>query len=344
MSSATQTSAAVVLDLGSHGFRSLRRTGRTLTARRARAAYCTLPNSEPRRRLLDQIELPHAVADGELVLVGDAADEYARLFGTPPLALLPGGRVPADDPPARQLIATLVEALLPPGTPGTTCRLILPGDGEDAEFLSRVVKLRGYAPHAVTQTDAFATAAMAGSAYSGVLLHCGADRWQMTALLNGRTVARVVAEGGTNELDRRTAEDAAEILYEPTGGRFLDVESARRARESFRGSLAKPEGEAAERNARLHTAAVAEVVREAAARFAGHRVLRRLTTPMPVYLSGGAARIAGFRRIVAAVLAEVPLPFPTGDLHAAPESEYVAARGALIGAELDGAGELRRAA
>ena len=94
------------LDLGVHRFRSLRRVGGRTVGRGCRAAYGALPDSPARRRLLDQVGLDYATTqagrDGEaaeLLLFGDAADEYAKLFGTPPLALLPDGAV-ADRRPA----------------------------------------------------------------------------------------------------------------------------------------------------------------------------------------------------------------------------------------------------
>ena len=282
------------LDLGSHRFRSLRRGGSATVGRASRAAYGTLPDSPARRALLEQVGLAYAVAGGggedasELVLIGDAADEYARLFGTPALPLLHHGAVPTDDPPARQLIGTLIDGLLPdPLAPGEPVNVVYPGGPAERRFLSGVIKLRGYEPIAVDPAEAFAAAAMGSVGLRGVALVCGAERWDLAVILNGRCVARCTAEGGAAALDARRAEDRERIVYEEDGRRLLDVEGCRRDRETFRGTLAEPGGEEEEAIAELHAAALAELFAEAADRFAGVPALRNVGKPLPLVVGGG---------------------------------------------------------
>ena len=352
--SATPRPCLTVLDLGAHRFRSLRRSGKRLVGRSCRAAYGALPDSPARRRLLEQVGLNFATTRAgstddegdaaELLLFGDAAEEYAKLFGTPPLALLPDGKVPTDDPPARQIVAALIDALLPdPLTEAEPVKVIFPGKDADREFLTRVIRLRGYEPSAVDPAEAFAAAAMPATGFRGLALICGADRWELAAVLGGKVVARCVAEGGTMALDRRRAEDRFEVVYERDGEKYLDVDACRRAREEFSGCLLSPEGKEETAIAELHADALAELFAEAAGRFAREPALRHIHKPLPIYCGGGAARIAGFTELVERELTAAEFPIPLGSVATAPTDEYLTARGALILAELDAAAIDRKA-
>ncbi len=348
--SVTPRPCLTALDLGAHRFRSLRRSGGRTIGRSCRAAYGTLPDSPARRRLLEQVGLNFATtradsyaADGdagesELLLFGDAADEYAKLFGTPPLALLPDGKVPTDDPPARQIVAALIDSLLPdPLAADEPVKVVFPGKAADREFLTRVIRLRGYEPEAVDSAEAFAAATMPATGFRGLALICGADRWELAATLGGKVVARCVAEGGTTALDRRRAEDRAEVVYERDGEKYLDVQACRRTREEFAGTLLAPIGEEEAAVAELHAAALGELFAEAASRFAREPALRHIHKPLPVFCGGGAARIAGFAELVERELTAAQFPIPLGPVAAVKPDEYLTARGALILAELDNA-------
>jgi hypothetical protein len=102
----------IALDVGSHEIRSLRIDRGKLIARRCRAAYAVLDDTANHRTLLQQVAVPFATCEGQLLIYGDDADKVTQLFRIPCLELLPGGELPTDDPPARQMIATLIESLI----------------------------------------------------------------------------------------------------------------------------------------------------------------------------------------------------------------------------------------
>src|SRR5687768_7787811 len=90
----------VALDVGTSRMRSLRRERGELVGRSVPAAFALVPDEPSSRTLLARSGLAFAAGDGELALVGDAAVLNAAVFGAMPLRLLPGGLLPADDPPA----------------------------------------------------------------------------------------------------------------------------------------------------------------------------------------------------------------------------------------------------
>jgi|GEM_PF-322943 len=102
----------IALDVGTHEFRSLRIANGKLIARRCRAAYAVVDDTVNHRTMLKQASVSYAVGEEQLLIYGDDAERVSQLFRIPCLELLPGGDVPADDPPARQMIAALIESLI----------------------------------------------------------------------------------------------------------------------------------------------------------------------------------------------------------------------------------------
>ncbi|MBM4075733.1 MAG: hypothetical protein FJ267_08840, partial [Planctomycetes bacterium] len=104
------------LDLGSTQFRSLRLFDSELIGRQCRAIYASMPDSASHRRLLDQSNARYACCGGDLVLFGDQAIEWGEILNLHIVSLLPGGRVPQSDPVARQILALMLDAVLPQAT------------------------------------------------------------------------------------------------------------------------------------------------------------------------------------------------------------------------------------
>ncbi|NOX55387.1 MAG: hypothetical protein GXP27_13305, partial [Planctomycetes bacterium] len=204
------------LDIGSHHLRSLRiGPDFTLRARKCRASYAVLPDSPAHQRLLEQAGVSYAVCDGSLLLLGDAALEYANLFQVRPAALLPAGHVPKADPLARQILAALTDSLLPePDRREDVCCFTSSfakngewADREDEEFFARLIRLKGYAPVAISQSLALVLAELADEAFSGIGAVFGASCSQAVLAHRAVEVARfTLPRGGrwvADELVRR---------------------------------------------------------------------------------------------------------------------------------------------
>ncbi|MEM1063369.1 MAG: hypothetical protein AAGJ97_13670, partial [Planctomycetota bacterium] len=206
------------LELGTDAVRSLRLRGDRLIARNAPSRYCLLADAPQVRELLDKSGLAYAVCDGQIALLGDAAVEADGLFGRPSLPLLPDGKVPAEDPPARQIIAALVESLLPaPGAPGVICGLVLPGAADEdggPDFLTHLIRLRGYTPAVVSAARAAALATLEGQRFTGLTLVIGSASVEMSFVRAGRVVGATRIDQGTDALDGDVAEREELYVYD----------------------------------------------------------------------------------------------------------------------------------
>ena len=215
----------IAFDPGAFALRSLRRRGRELVARRCRAIVVTVADNETRRRWLKRSNLPHLVAEEFLIMPGEAAIEAEGLFGAVPRDLLPDGELPKSDPVTRQVIALLMDGMLPWSShPQEICCFAHPGCEKRAlhdnptfdermQFFSRVIRLRGYDPLPLNPATALVLAELEPAGYTGVGLAQGprdatwpssiaATRWPADGSRGGR-------------LDRRT--DRSKTEHSRTG-------------------------------------------------------------------------------------------------------------------------------
>ncbi|QDT63814.1 disk-shape morphogenesis protein volactin [Calycomorphotria hydatis] len=335
----------VGLDLGTDRFRSLRMRDGRLIARSMQAVYMLLPDTVQGRALLERSQLPFAVCDDELILIGDAAAESASLFGKPALPLLPNGDVPTGDPPSRQIIATLIEHLLPvPESGQAVCGAVLPGNGSKAggDFLTHLIRLAGYQPDTTTAGTAACLATLGDQSLTGIVLILGASSAEVVLVYFGREVARMTLDEGTSQIDREIAEREELFAFDMEGHRYRDENAIRATRESMRGSLTNP---ACEREARIADCygRWLQTLLTRVSELKGELAMAGISRPLPMVCVGGPTQVQGFESFLAGRIKAAELPVQISEIRTA-EPNFTVARGALIQAELSRSEMTRRAA
>lgn len=339
----------IAFDIGAHRIRSLRREGNRLLARSCRSLYAVLPDDELQQRLLQQIGVPFAACDGGLILMSDVAVEYARLFRSVPVPLLPGGRVPLDDPPARQVLASLVETVLPrPARPGELCILTAPGrDGSqpaatrpasrdpEIDFLTRLLRLRGYAPAVISAGMGVVLAELVDRGFTGIGISFGAAYSEAVLAHRGVEIARCAVPHAGNWIDDRLARITEEYAWDAAGNRYLDCTAIARWKESWTGSIVEPASHRESLLAQLYEGLIAHVLRKAAEEFSARRDVVKALGPLAVVVCGGTARVRGFGELFERVLRAADFPLGIESVRVAVDSDYTIARGCLIQAELE---------
>jgi pilus assembly protein FimV len=334
---------SIALDIGAFRMKSLRREGERLVARGSRCAHSVLPDNTASRNALDRAQLQYATCEESLLLFGDSAEDFARLFQSPCLSLLTAGHIPHDDPPARQVLATLVEAALPePHTPGEICCLTLPEKRDSAEatdreleFFSRVVKLRGYEPIVLGAGMAAILAELVDCGFTGMGIDFGAATTEVSLAHRGIELARCVIPRGGNWIDAQLAEQNNEYAFDANGNRYLDTESARCWKEDSARSLNNPADEREAYLVELYSQIIAEVLDEAASTFAANPGVCDVPQPVDIVCTGGMASIGGFSNVFERFSQDGRFPVDIGRVRVCAESDYTVARGCLICAELE---------
>ncbi|MEX2288034.1 MAG: hypothetical protein WD648_13150 [Planctomycetaceae bacterium] len=335
---------SIALDAGVRRMRSLYQSGDRLLGRCCRAEYLLLDDVEPMRKLIDRIEIPHARCEDALVLMGDTAADLAPVFGTPCLSLFPNGKIPRDNPPARQILAALIEGLLPePSDRDEVCCLTIPGNptgdqgtfGHEYKFLTHLVSLRGYAPLVATSSMSLVLAELAADSFTGIGFELGAGSCCASLSHRGIEIAHVSVPVSGDWIDTELARREEEYAWDRHGKRHLDTHSAARWKESIAGTVLQPSNDREQFLAELIRELVAYVIEAAAAEFARAIKTKPIRDRVPIVLGGGTSRLPGFAALFEQALSATSFPLSTGEIRLSGDPKYTVARGSLIRAELE---------
>jgi len=343
------------LELGSSSLQSLRREEDVLKSRTSRCVYAVLPDSPAHQRLLEQCGLQFTTCEDGILLLGDAAFEHAELFKSPCLPLMVGGRIPKCNPLVRQLISSLVEAILPiASNRNDICALTLPGGAAidsssesraDLEFYIRLVKLQGYEPKLVPASQALVLAELVENAFTGIGIVFGASGCEAILAHRGNPICHAASDHGGEWIDR----ELAKKLYAPSIDAADDSAAAETAQNFAPESLLS----ITLQREQLKSAAtisgddftkhveslLQETIFELCDAFSGEltrsRRARELPVPLPIVCGGGLIETPGFGSILAGVLQEVNLPIEIQRPRLVTRSDRSIVRGLLISAELE---------
>ncbi|HEY2251389.1 MAG TPA: hypothetical protein VGH74_10030 [Planctomycetaceae bacterium] len=335
----------IAFDPGAFAFRSLRRRGRELVARRCRTIAVTLADNEARRRWLERSNLPHLVAEGFLVLPGDAAVEAENLFGTIPRDLLPHGALPKSDPVTRQVIARLIDGMLPPASqPQEVCCFAQPGCeermlhddptfDERMQFFSRIIRLRGYQPLPLNPAAALVLAELGSVGFTGVGIALGASGCDVAIVHQGRQMACGRLARAGRWIDEQIARKQQTPTDSSTHDEVLDVDACRTQKEAA--SLLASHDDVGRHVVERYENLIGDLVKVLRETLDSHPAIALLRQPLPLVCGGGPARIPGFKEALERELLRQEFPVVLAGLRLVAESEYSVARGCLIHATLD---------
>jgi hypothetical protein len=335
---------SLALDMGAHACRSLRGGAAGLVARRSRSTATWLEDGELPRQWLERHRIPFFPCDGHLAMIGEPAEELAQLFPVPCQDLLLDGKVPYSDAVTRQLIALVVEALLPQASAdGEICCFSQPAHQQTSEqpdpdldrrleFTSRLIRLRGFEPSPLNPAAALALAELEPEKFTGIGVSLGASGGDIVFAHRGNpTVVARTGRGG-RWIDEELARRTGRICQDLFGERVFDVEGARRRKETM--SLISPTGDDEKLVFELYRQLADELALGVSQLIETNPLLVRFSQPLTVVLGGGALRIAGFDEIFRKEMARRMTSSAIGTIRYSTGGEFTVARGCLIHATL----------
>jgi hypothetical protein len=335
---------SVGLDLGSTQFRCLRRVGEDLKGRTAKAVFASLPDAPEFRSVLMSAGIPFAVCEEALTIVGDHAADYSMLFHVRPQSLLPQGRLPTNNPVARQSLAALVDALLgEPDQPGEMCGVTLPGGesfqslatSSELEFFSRLIRLRGFSPLVLSAGMSLILAELVRHSFTGVGLSFGASTSEFVVAHRGVELAVCSLPQGGNWLDEQIARAFNDTYRDAAGDLILDPAQGQLRRQGFDGNLQEPQSTRDKFFASLHEDLLYALIRSAKLKLLRTPRALEIPQPVPIVVGGGVARIRGFESLLRSTLNVVRFPLAVREIYFANDQDFTVARGCLIHAQLE---------
>lgn len=340
---------SVGLDIGASQIRCLRHRNEQLMGRSAKAMFTALPDAPEYRALLASGQIPFAVCDEALTIVGDNAGEYSNLFHVRPQSLMPHGRLPTNDPVARQSLAALVDALLgEPDQPGEMCGVTLPGGesfqslatSSELEFFSRLIRLRGFYPQVLSAGMAAVLAELSRHCFTGLGLSFGAATSELVVAHRGIELLMCSIPQGGNWLDEQIATEFGDTLRDEAGEPILDLAKSAARRHSFAGHLGSTNSDADRFLASLHRDLIYALIRSATFALARQPRVTEIPQPLPVIVIGGVSRISGFENLLWHAFELARFPLAIREIRFATRHDFTVARGCLINAQLES--ELRQ--
>ncbi|MBL8817984.1 MAG: hypothetical protein JNL58_18305 [Planctomyces sp.] len=309
-----------------------------------RAEYALIPNTEKHRQLLEEQSISIATCDNSLAILGNQINQVKWLSRLPSTPLLSDGIVPIDDPPARQMLNVLVNAVLPaPEGSMNLCAFTVPGSKDrseqsrrNREFLSRLIEMKGYEPVEVGSAEAAVLAIGLESSFTGIAVVMGAETTEICISRLGIPLVSATLPLGSNWIDAEIAKQFKMHAWDGDGQCYIDLEAARSWKQTSMVSIRHPMGDREQTFARLYAVVMDRITRSISQMLKQPSIVSALGTQrLAVMLAGGPTRTTGFANLLTERLIEHELADRLLSIRTAQDPDLAVVRGALVFAELE---------
>jgi hypothetical protein len=335
------------IDFGSCWIRSVFRNPRAterLSLFSEKAEYALIAGTEQHRRILQDQMIPYAECDGTLAIIGSNAEKVAWLRRLPCASLLPEGLVPTDDPPARQMLSLLTEAILPPlNNTRNLCAISVPGvrdqtnrSRRNEEFLCRLVRMQGYHPFVIQPAEAALLVTGNDLGFSGISIVLGAETTSFCLARHGVALATETLAVGTNWIDSELARQFQIQIFDEEGNAYLDIESVRQWKLKAGPNLMHSTGERERLLSRLYAVVLDRLTRTVMAMLSNPNVRNTIQRQrLSIILSGGGSLVDGLVPMLTDRFIEHQISDRVLAIRLARDPLNAVVRGALILGELE---------
>ncbi len=331
------------IDFGCYAIRSAFREnmdGAPVRLFSERSEYVVLPNVERYLQLLNLHEIPRAECEDTLVVYGNRAACTRWLSRMPSASIFNGGMVPADDPPARQMLDLICAAILPaPGPCLNVCVFTVPGSercAESQKFLSRLIRMRGYEPLALSASDVAMLAEGSDVSFSGISVVIGAETSEVSVSRLGVTLASTLIPVGADWIDIELARQFQIQIFDESGCAWLDLEAVREWKHNPERNLRNSIGERERILSRLYSAVLDRVAEATYHLLVQPNVqLAVAEERLNVICSGGATCINGFASALTEHFVDQDIANRVQSVRTVDDPELSVVRGLLIAGELE---------
>ncbi len=332
----------IALDIGTRHIRSLRCEGGRLLGRTDLAEYIALPDTPGHRRLLERTASSFGRCQDSLLVVGRASVELAETLQLPTVPLLPNGRLPSKDPIARQVLAALIDALIPTAIEtDQTCWMTVPAvvaaerDSPERTYFSQLVRLKGFEPCIVSAGRAVILAELGANGFTGLGFDFGAGAVRASLAHHGRELAHSLIKRGGHWIDTRLADSEHSFIFDAQGNKYLDCSGITRWKESHLVSVLNPISVREQKLALLYEELIGEILATFLTDIVQQTSIAQMRQPLPLVCTGGVSQVAGFVPLVEELLRDTMFPLRISGVRCATEADYTVARGCLIVGELE---------
>lgn len=326
----------IAIEFGSGEFRSLRREGGRLLARRASTDYLVVGPDKARGRVLERSQEEMARCDEGYIVFGSAAVDLCDLLSLPLQSAIESGSVRENDPVSRQFLGALVEGLLPAASQPKECCVVIAGEPDatrddiepDDAFLLQLVRLRGYEPEAISPGMGLILAECANSGYTGIAFKMGIGQIDVSVTYQTRELLRFTIPRGGASIDRYLAIAANSYVRLQDGREVLDIRPIRQWRESLTSIERIVDARTLDLRNQLREILFLTLFR--LRQEMSPEILKRLPARIPLVLGGSVSEPAGMEKLLAQMIKEADLPVEISQVRKVRDARFAPLRGGLI--------------
>lgn len=329
--------AVIGLDIGTSRIVLARKEGDQYRFYSQLNAFISLPFSKLTANVFQMEKIPHAIADGRIVVYGDASEHFADLLHTETRRPMVEGTLNPAEPDGLAVVRSLVELLAGPvERAGTRVYYSVPAppleaSEEVAKFhqgaLRQMLSECGFIPQSVDEGLAVVYAELADSNYTGIGVSCGAGLSNVCVAYLSVPVASFSIPKAGDYVDAGAAAAAGEV---PTRVRILKEQHF-----NLNGHRDDVLPAKLRQSLRLYYDELIRSLIEGIKQAVAELRLPRLGRPVPLVLAGGSVMPAGFRERFEELLRQSGFPLPVSEVRLASDPLHATAKGALIAALAD---------
>lgn len=319
------------LDVGTSKVVASRRSGKEIQCASQLNAFIPVKWSPFTEKTIQaQTDIAYYRDGDEIIIFGTATDRFANMFNVEARRPMADGLLNPGEKQAWPVVEALLHTIVPKArTAGEVLAFSVPAPvaGKEAELVYHEATLRkyfqsmGYRAIALNEGLAVVFAELEDQSFTGIGISCGGGMCNATlAYLSIPSIMFSIAKGG-DFIDRSVAAVVGEHATRVRVMKEEGLDLSRTPRDKF------------EKAMHIYYEDLVETLVEGLRRAVSTaETLPRTDRPLPIVLSGGAAKPRGFRELFERALRSHPLPIKIAEIRVASDPLTATARGALIAA------------
>lgn len=295
-------------------------------------AFVSLPYAKMTEAMLDREKILHKVEKSRILAYGNRADEFANMLGGDTRRPMQTGLLNPREPKSIEMIELALSKIVGRAKAGEKICFSVPSApvGQESDLVyheltvTQMLEDLGYEVSSVNEGLAIVYAEMKNEDFTGIGISFGGGMCNVClAYLALPAISFCTVRAG-DHIDHSAASVTGET---PT--------TVRLHKESDFSLSGKQTDNLGHALAIYYTDMIKEVARGLERTLNATRNLPRFKKPVPVVVSGGTAKVAGFKAALKKAIDKVDLPVEIGDIRVAQDPMNATAKGTLIAAMLN---------
>ncbi len=329
-------SGPVGLDVGTCNIVMAQNKGNRISISKQQNAFFAIPQSKFTRQILQKNEIVFFEHNRMFYIIGDSAENFANMFNANTMRPMEKGLLTFKEDEGVAIIQAIIKTLVQrPKKLGEIICFSVPGEpiqeGEKTSTLSgheTVIKMYleslGYTAIPINEALAVVMAEMGEENFTGIGISIGGGMCNICISYMSVPVITFSIQKGGDFIDEAVSSEVG-----------IPATKVKGIKEAGINLSAIPKNRVELALQMYYTELISTLVKSMEKVIASSSRIPKISTPLPVVISGGAAMPKGFKERFETTLRGIRLPFEIASIRIARDPLYTTAKGALVMAMSD---------